>query len=129
MMRRLMVTALAAVCALQVCGCFALLAGAAAGGGTAMWLSGKMTQEMGASFERTISAAEGALKSLKLAENKKTQDADVCQIMSTYTDGKTIWIDIHRTTPSSSKVEVRVGAVDTDKAAAEKILNEIRRRL
>lgn len=36
---------------LNICGCVALLAGAAAGAGTAAWLSGKLSQEVNASSE------------------------------------------------------------------------------
>jgi uncharacterized protein YneF (UPF0154 family) len=110
-------------------GCVALLAGAAGGAGTGVWLSEKLTQEVNASFERTIKATESALKSLKLEVTKKTVEQNVAQIMSKYTDGKTIWIDIRPITSSTSKVEVRVGAVNTDKEAADKILKRIIRYL
>jgi hypothetical protein len=49
--------------------------------------------------------------------------------MSKYSDGKTIWIDIHRITEASSKIEVRVGAVSGNKEAADKILKKIIRYL
>jgi hypothetical protein len=94
-----------------------------------LWLSGKLSQEVNSGFERTISATEKALKSLQMGVSKKTVDSATCQIISKYTDGKTVWIDIHKVGERSSKVEVRVGAVDSDKIAAEKILREITRRL
>jgi hypothetical protein len=49
--------------------------------------------------------------------------------MSKYTDGKTIWIDVRRISDRSSKVEVRVGAVEGDKEAADKIIKRIQRYL
>ncbi len=49
--------------------------------------------------------------------------------MSKYSDGKTIWVDIRRITEASSKIEVRVGAVSGDKAAADRILKRIERYL
>lgn len=109
----------------NIYGCFALFVGAAAGTGTAAWLSGKLTQEFHAPYERTIDAAESALRSLKLEVDKQTQEENVTQLRSKYTDGKEIWVDVRKITPDSTKVEVRVGAVSPDKEAANKILKRI----
>lgn len=113
----------------NIYGCFALFAGAAGGTGTAVWLSGKLTQEVAAPFDKTVKAAKSALDSLRLELTKETVEKDVAQIMSKHKDGKTIWIDIRRITDSSSKIEVRVGAVTPDKAAAGKILKKIQEYL
>lgn len=107
-------------------GCVALLAGTAGGAGTAVWLSGKLSQEVKAPLDRSIVAAKSALKSLKLEVTKQTVKKNVAQVMSKYTDGKTIWIDIRRLTSSTSKIDVRVGAVNGDKEAADKILDRIK---
>ena len=109
-------------------GCLALLVGGAAGGGTAMWLSEKLVQQVNAPLDRVVRAAKSGLQSLNLTVTKETVKKDVAQIMSEYTDGKTIWVDVHRITNTSSKIEVRVGAV-ADKEAAEKIMNSIKRYL
>ncbi len=84
---------------------------------------------MNAPFERTVTAAKSALKSLKLEVEKETIDPNVAQLISRYSDGKKVWIDMHRVTPSSTKVEVRVGAVSPDKEAAAKILKSIEKHL
>lgn len=105
-------------------GCFLLLAGAAGGTGTAAWLSGKLTQEVNAPFDTTIKAAKSAVKSLRLEVTKETKEEAIAQIMSKYTDGKTVWIDVHKITDNSSKIEVRVGAV-SNKEAASKIMKKI----
>jgi hypothetical protein len=105
-------------------GCIPVLAGAAAGGGTAAWISEKSTQEVNASFDKTVKAAESALNSLGLKITKETKKDDVAQIMSKYTDGKTIWVDIHRISDSISKIGVRVGAISDDEAQ-RKIMNKI----
>ena len=110
----------------QSCGCIALVAGVAGGAGTAAWLSGKLVQEVSAPFDTVISAARSALKSLKLAVTKETRKDGVAQIMSTYTDGKTVWIDVHKVSSSASRLEVRVGAMG-DEAAARVILDKILR--
>ena len=118
-----------ALLGLSIYGCLALVAGGAAGGGTAVWLSEKLTQEVNAPFDRTVKAVKSALASLNLTVTKETVEPAIAQIMSKYSDGRTIWIDVHRITDSSSKVEVRVGVVSSDKQAAEKILKEIKRYL
>ncbi|MDD2689314.1 MAG: DUF3568 family protein [Candidatus Omnitrophica bacterium] len=112
----------------NIYGCL-LLAGAAGGTGTAVWLSGKLTQEVNAPLDNAARAAKVALKSLQLEVAKETTEQNVVQIISKYSDGKTIWIDIHRITEASSKIEVRVGAVSSDKEAADKILKRIIRYL
>jgi hypothetical protein len=107
-----------------------MLAGAAAGGaGTAVWLSGKLTQVYNVPYEKAVKASERALAALKLKIIKETSEAQVTQLKSEYTDGKDIWIDIKKVTDYSSKVEVRVGGVSYDKDAAAKILKKIERYL
>ncbi|MDD5254446.1 MAG: DUF3568 family protein [Candidatus Omnitrophica bacterium] len=114
---------------MNIYGCLAIFAGAAAGAGTAVWLSGKLTQQFDASYERTIDAADSALRSLKLGVIKESKEANVTQLRSEYSDGKNIWIDIRKVTETATKVEVRVGAVSHDKAASEKILKRIQAHL
>ncbi len=112
------------------CGCWALLGGAVVGGaGTAVWLSGKMTQQFNASYPKTVDASIQALHSLNFPVVKETQNDMDTQIKSTYSDGSDMWIDIHRITDTSSKVEVRVGAVTPHKEAAAAILNKIQSNL
>jgi len=125
MLKKVLGFVFAGLLLLNVYGCFWLVAGAAGGAGTSVWLGGKLTQEVNASFDRSIDAAKSALKSLKLDITKETKEEKVAQIMSKYTDGKTIWIDVHRVTETSSRIEVRVGAVSSDKEAAAGILKRI----
>lgn len=116
-----------AVLFINTYGCAPILIGAAGGTGTAVWLSNKLTQEVNAPFERAIDASKSALKSLNLKIEKETIEPNVAQIISRYTDGKKVWIDIRRVTTSSTRVEVRVGAVSPDKEAAAKILKKHRK--
>ncbi len=129
MCRKIVAVLSVIACLTAMSGCVFLLAGAAGGAGTAFWLSGKLSQEVNAPFERTIKAAKSALKSLRLEIDKETVAENVAQITGKYGDGRTIWIDIHRVTEASSKIEVRVGAVSPDKEAADKILKKIMRYL
>ncbi|MFH1457826.1 MAG: DUF3568 family protein [Candidatus Omnitrophota bacterium] len=109
-------------------GCVALLAGAAGGAGTAAWLSGKLSQEVNASFDRALKAAKLGLEFMKFKVTKETVKDDIAQLISNYSDGRTIWVDIRRVTDSASRIEVRVGAAG-DRQAAQKVLNQIRRYL
>ena len=128
-MKKLAYFLVVSLLALSTAGCFLFLAGAAGGGGTAVWLSGKLTQEFNSPFDRTISASEAALKSLNYEIKSEKKDDKVAQLKSNYSDGKEIWIDIRKTTENSTKVEVRVGAVNPDKDAAQKILKTIQSHL
>ncbi|MBM3249225.1 MAG: DUF3568 family protein [Candidatus Omnitrophica bacterium] len=122
------VTVLSVFLLLNLSGCVPLVAGAAGGAGTAVWLGGKLGQEVNASMEKCQKAATRALESLNLKVVKETAKEDVIQIISNYNDGRTIWIDIRPLTLSTSKIEVRVGAAG-DKDAARKILNRIAKYL
>ena len=128
MIRKLIGLVFSFILLMNMCGCIAILAGAAAGTGTAAWLSGKLSQEVNASFEASLKATKSALKSLKLNVTKETAKEDLAQVMSNYADGKTIWIDINRVSKVTSRIEVRVG-VTGDKEAAHKVLDRIRRYL
>lgn len=112
------------VLAVNLCGCVALLAGGAAAGGTAVWLSGKLTQEVNASFDQTIAAAKTAVQTLKLNLDSEVRKDEVAQLKGQYTDGRLFWIDIRRITNQSTRVDVRVGA-NGDKVAASNILRKI----
>jgi len=126
MFKKLIVFVFSGFLLLNIYGCFALVAGAIGGAGTAVWLSGKLTQQFNASYARTVKAAELALKSLNLGIEKEAQEVNITTFRSHYTDGKEIWIDVRRITETSTKVEVRVGAVSSDKEASAKIMNKIR---
>jgi hypothetical protein len=122
MFKKIIVFVFSGVLLLNMYGCFALLAGATGGVGTAVWLSGKLSQEFQATFERTTDAAEAALRSLKLEITKEIKKEKVAQLRSVYIDGKEIWIDIHKVTANSTKVDIRVGVVHPNEEAAGKIL-------
>ena len=131
MFKKMMVVIFLVSLSLNMCGCtpFLVAGGAVAGGaGTSTWILGKLVQEVDASFEKTIQASELALASLNLNIVKYTKKTDVAQIKSNYIDGETIWIDIHRFSDFTSRVEVRVGAIP-DKEAAAKILDKIKEYL
>ena len=114
---------------LNICGCFLLVAGAVGGAGTAVWLSGKLTQQFNAPYDRTVNATRKALRSFNFEIEKEAKEADVTTFRSHYTDGKEIWIDVRKVTEESTKVEIRVGGVSADKEACTKILERIKNYL
>jgi len=128
-LKKIAVFAFSGLILLNMCGCVAFLAGATGGAGTAIWLSGKLTQEFHASYGQTTDAADAALELLKLETTKETKKKDITQLKSNYTDGKEIWIDIRKITNNSTRVDVRVGGVKPDRVAADEILKTIQKCL
>jgi len=125
MSKKILHLALSMMLMMNLCGCFALFVGVAGGAGTAVWLSGKLSEEFHASYQATIDATKMALQQLNLQITKQTQDVNVAQFQGLYSDGRDMWIDIHRISDNSTKVEVRVGAPNSDKDAASQILKKI----
>jgi hypothetical protein len=111
----------------QLCGCALLLVGAASGG-TALWLAGKLQREFSAPLDATLSATEQAVSSLRLTVVKTTVKEEVAQIIATYSDGRRVWIDLHKMSPSVTRVQIRVGAAG-DETSARRIMNQIERAL
>jgi hypothetical protein len=114
-----------------MCGCAPLLVagGAIAGGaGTAVWISGKLVQDLEAPFEQVVQATKYTLDSLNLSISREIKKTEVAQIKGNYIDGKTIWIDIFKVSPSASRVEVRVGTIP-NKEATYKIVDRIKEYL
>ena len=125
MIKKFIFSVFAGMLVLNLSGCFLFVAGVAGGAGTAVWLSGKLTQEFHAPYQQTIDSTKLALKSLNLPVVKETREEKVTQIKSTYTDGREMWIDINKVTDNSTKVEVRVGGITPDKEAASMVLKRI----
>jgi len=119
---------LSALLSLNLCGCVALLAGAAGGAGTAGWLSGKLSEEVNVPFDKALKATVSGLKSLKLEITKQTVKEDIAQVMGKYKDARTIWIDIRPVTASVSRIDVRVG-ITGDEEASRAILAKIKKHL
>lgn len=128
MFKRIGVVLVSALFALNLCGCVLLLAGAAGGAGTAVWLGGKLSQQVEVPKDKVVVAAKKAMNALKLTITKETTKEEVVQLIGEYSDGRQVWIDVRALSPSSSKIEVRVGATG-DKTAAESIMNKIKRYL
>ena len=125
MLKRMMIVMLTGLMAINLSGCFLLAAGVVGGAGTAVWLSGKLTQEFHAPYHRTIDAADEAMHAMGLQITSETQNDNAAQIKGLFSDGKEIWIDIKRVGEDETRVDVRVGGVNPDKDAAGVLLNRI----
>ncbi len=125
MHKRLVNLLLTAVLLLNLSGCVAVVAGAAGGTGTALWLGGKVSEEVNAPLKKVVTSVTSALKDMRLEVTKTTVKEDVAQIKSKYTDGRIIWIDVKKITEKSSQIEIRVG-MKGDKEVSTKILNRIK---
>jgi predicted phage tail protein len=125
MLKKAMLLIFSGMLMMNLTGCFLFIAGVAGGAGTAVWLSGKLTQEFHASYHSTVDATKSALQALNLPVVKETHDENITQIKGTYSDGREMWIDIHRVTDDSTKVEVRIGGVSSDKEADSIVLKKI----
>ena len=125
MFKKTMLLMFSGMMVLNLCGCFALFVGVAGGAGTAVWLSGKLTQEFHSSYGTTIDATKSGLETLNLPIIKETKDENITQIKATYSDGREMWIDIHRVSEHSTKVEIRVGGINPDKKSASLVLKKI----
>jgi len=126
-MRKVFVFLLSVLFLVNVYGCAALVVGAVGGIGTAVWLSGKISQNLDYPRDKVADAARSALKTLNLHIEKDTRAEDITQIMSRYTDGNSIWIDIRPISMDRSTIEIRVGT--GNKEASRKLLEAIKNYL
>lgn len=126
-MKKLAVFISAVLILANIYGCVAIIAGGVAGGaGTAVWLSGKLVQQVNASLEQTTNAAKLALQSSrKSIITKETLEKGIVQIRSRDINGEKIWIDVFRVTDRTSQIQVRVGTIFSDKEAADRVLKSI----
>jgi len=123
-MRKFTILAVIGICLIALNGCVAVAAGVAGGAGAAAWLSGKLGQDVNASYSRVVSASRSGLETLGLEITKETADQSITQLKSVYEDGREVWVDIRPITDTTSRIEVRVGAMG-DKEASERIMTSI----
>ena len=127
-LKGILAMAMVTIFTLNFCGC-ALLLGAAAGtAGTAMWLSGKLTEVEDAPYAATVNATKKSLESMNMPLKKETHTQKQTEITSEWVDGTTVWIIVSQQTLKSSKIQIRVG-MRGDKEASTKILDRIKKYL
>lgn len=133
MVRKICVFIFSSLLLVNLCGCAALIVGSVAGGaGTAVWLSGKLVQNVDNPLEQVSKAAKDYLQFRNLSMVSKETIASghsVVQIRSRETSGERIRIDIHKISDTRSRIEVRVGTLVSNKEAADRVLKGITERL
>lgn len=132
MIKKIAISIVSVILLANICGCAALIVGGAAGGaGTAVWLSGKLTQYVNVPLEQVTGAAKDSLRSssLRIVMKETASGQAVAQIRGRDVGGEKVYVDIHKITDTRSRIEVRVGTIISNKVAADRILKGITERL
>lgn len=117
-------------CSLLACGCAAVILGAGAGTGAAVYLKGKVTQTYAAEYGPSVRACLEALDSLEMPVTEKTAGESQTSISARRGDGTPVSVEVVRAGPTRTEVSVRTGAFGiTEIEASEKIQDRIASRL
>jgi hypothetical protein len=109
-------------------GCVALVAGAAAGAGTVVYIKGNLDETVNAPANKTHFATIAALKEMNMPIRDDQHDQMTAHVKSQYADGKHVWIDIEEINNASCKLQIRVGTFG-DEYRARQILDAIHKHL
>ena len=111
-------------------GCAAVLvgAGAAAGGAGVIWYKGKLEETIPASVPRVHQAVKAGLSDLKIHITEDRSDNLTVEVNGILADGKKVWIDAVSTSPTTTKLTIRVGYLG-DKALSLRIRDAIKKHL
>lgn len=120
-----MVLALALMAPLS--GCFLVL-GAGVGVGGAVYVMGKLKEDITAPVGKIHLAARAALADLGLKVLEDKGDVMTAHLESEFADGKRVWIDVGKTTDTVSTLTIRVGLTG-DEARSREILANIKAHL
>ena len=105
-------------------GCIALLAGGAAGAGSAVYIKGQLKEDLSVSVATAHNASIAALKELNLPIIEDSFDKLTAKMKSRFADGNDVWIDIEYAQLDTSKLTIRVGILG-DEPKARQILDAI----
>jgi len=116
--------------ALLVCsaGCVPLVLGAAGGAAGAVYVMGKLTEEVDHEVPVVHEATLAAVKDLDLTPTENRADRLTAHVESEFADRAHVWIDLESAAASRTKITVRVGLTG-DEARSRKILDLIKRHL
>jgi hypothetical protein len=112
-------------------GCAAFLVGAGVGGAGVVWYKGKLEETIPASVPRVHRAVKAGLRDLKINITEERSDNLTSEVRGVLADGKKVWIDAKSTTPSTTKLTIRVGLLGEigDKDFSLRIRDAIKRHL
>jgi hypothetical protein len=117
-----------ALVGLTCSGCFALAVGAAAGAAGAVYMLGKLTDEVHHDVSVVHAAATDAMNDLGLKPSEYRADKLTAHMKSEFADGTNVWIDMQSIEEDRTKLTIRVG-VTGDEVRARKIHEAIKRHL
>jgi hypothetical protein len=109
-------------------GCVALAVGAAGGVAGAVYVMGKLKDEVDHDVPTVHAATLTALKDLGLNPSEDKIDKVSAHLESEFADGKHVWIDLESMAEARTNLTIRVG-ITGDEARARKIHEAIKRHL
>lgn len=125
---RLAAMTLCAMVGLTCSGCFALAVGAAGGAAGAVYVLGKLTDELNYDVPTVHAATTQAMNDLGLKLSEDRSDKLTAHMESEFADGTNVWIDMQSISEDRTKLTVRVGATG-DEVRARRIHEAIKRHL
>lgn len=105
-------------------GCVPLIIGAAAGVGGYAWVKGTLTKQFDTTAVQLYQATLKGLNELDLSVQDDEHDRLSAKIVSEFSNGKSIKININALTERVARIKIRVGILG-DKSKSEMILNSI----
>ncbi len=109
-------------------GCLSLAVGAAGGAAGAVYIMGKLQDELNHPVHAVHEAALAGIKDLDLPVLQDKEDKLSAQLESEFADGKHVWIDLDTVADSRTKITIRVGLAG-DEVRSRKILDAIKKHL
>ena len=119
---------LCAVLALVCTGCFTLAVGAAGGAAGAVYVMGKLNDEVNYEVSVVHHATVAALAELELKRLEDKVDKLSAHVESEFSDGEHVWIDLESLSNSRTSLTIRV-SVTGNEVRARKIYDAIKRHL
>ena len=109
-------------------GCVALAVGAAGGVAGAVYVMGKLQEELPYPIATVHDAALQGLRDLDLPVLEDKTDKLAAHVESKLADGTHVWIDLDSVGDSRTKLTIRIGVVG-DESRSRKILDAIKKHL
>ena len=109
-------------------GCVALAVGAASGVAGAVYVMGKLQEELNDPIAAVHEATLQGLRDLDLPVSEDRADKLAAHVESKLADGTTVWIDLESIADSRTRLTIRVGVVG-DESRSRKILAAIKAHL
>ena len=119
---------LCALLSLLCSGCLSLVVGAAGGAAGAVYVMGKLQDEVNYKMSVVHSATVAALAELELKLQEDKVDKLSAHVESEFADGEHVWIDLESVSDSRTRLTIRV-SVTGNEVRARKIYDAIKRHL